>query len=62
MGYIEEQIAHVERVITVKNELGKDASFEEGLIAEWKDWLPGGSKRHLWIAYSHSGNRLKVKA
>ena len=34
-------------------QLGKDASFEEGLVKEWRKYLPGGRKHHLWLAYIH---------
>ena len=54
MAYIKEQIAYVEENITIKKRIGKDASFEEDLVKEWKLYLPGGSKRHIWVKHSYS--------
>jgi len=54
MAYIEEQIAYVEENITIKKRIGKGASFEEDLVKEWKLYLPGGSKRHIWVKHSYS--------
>jgi len=48
------QIRYMEENIAIKKELGKDYSFEEGLAKEWRKYLPGGTKHHLWIAYSAS--------
>ena len=48
---LESQIRYVEDTIRIKKELGKDASFEEGLIKEWRKYLPGGSKHHLWLRH-----------
>ena len=46
---LEEQIKYVEDNIAIKKQLGKDASFEEGLIKEWQKYLAGGNKHHLWV-------------
>jgi len=49
MKYVEENIA-------LSKSMGKDTSFEEGLIEAWREYLPGGSKHHLWLHYSRPGN------
>lgn len=56
------QIKYVEENIAIKKELGKDTSFEEGLVKEWKRYLPGGDKHHLWLDYSREGSHQKMPA
>jgi len=56
------QILYVEENIAIKKKLGKDPSFEEGLVKEWRKYLPGGSKHQLWVAYSHAGSHHKKPA
>lgn len=46
------QIRYVEDNITIKKKMGKDATFEQELIKEWKKYLPEGSKHYLWLKYS----------
>ena len=53
------QIRYMEDNIAIKKKLGKDSSFEEGLVKEWKKYLPGGSKHHLWLDYSREGSHKK---
>jgi len=48
------QIRYSEDCIAIKMELGKDSSFEEGLVKEWRRYLPGGAKHYRWIAYSQA--------
>ena len=48
------EIQCVEETIRIKEQLGKDASFEKGLVEEWKKYLPDGVKRHLWLQHSYS--------
>ncbi len=50
------QIKYIEENNAIKKKLGKDTSFGEGLIKEWRKYLPGGSKHHLWLAYSKEGS------
>lgn len=50
------QIRYMEECIEIKKKLGKDSSFEESLVEEWRKYLPRGSKRHLWIAYSQAAH------
>ena len=50
------QILYIEENIAIKKRMGKDASFEEGLVKEWRRYLKGGDKRHLWVAYSKEGS------
>jgi len=51
------QIKYVEDNIAIKKQMGKDASFEEGLVKEWRKYLPGGSKHHMWVQHAFSGRR-----
>ena len=51
------EIKCVEETIAIKKRLGKDASFEKGLVKEWKRYLEGGDKHHLWIQHGFSGRR-----
>ena len=44
---IKRQMKYVEENIAIKKQLGKDTSFEEGLLKECREYLPGGSKHHL---------------
>ena len=53
------QISYVEENIAIKKQLGKDTSFEEGLLKEWRKYLSGGSKHHLWLAHSKEGLRFE---
>ena len=53
------QIEYMEEIIAIKKGMGKDASFEEGLVKEWKRYLPGGDKHYLWVNYSANGSHLK---
>ena len=62
MGSLESQIRYVEDNIALKKQLGKDSSFEEKLIKEWRRYLPRGDKHHLWLAYSHEGSHQKKPA
>ena len=48
------QIRYTEDCIAIKKELGKASSFEEGLVKEWRRYLPGGDKHYLWVAYSQA--------
>lgn len=56
------QIRYTEECIEIKEKLGKNHSFEDGLVKEWRKYLPGGSKYHLWVAYSRPGSHQKVSA
>lgn len=53
------QIAYIEENIAIRKELGKDYSFEEELVEEWRRYLPGGDKHHLWSAHSKTGYRFE---
>ena len=55
------QIKYVEETITIKKQLGKDASFEKGLVREWKRYLPSGDKHHLWVQYSSYARRQDAR-
>ena len=57
MGSLEEEIRAVEGIIVTKKRMGKDASFEKGLVREWKRYLPGGDKHDLWVKHSYSTQR-----
>ena len=57
MSSLEEEIRIVEGIIVTKKRMGKDASFEKGLVREWKRYLPGGDKHHLWVKHSYSTQR-----
>ena len=46
------QISETEKIIKLKKDAGKDASFEKALIKEWKNYLHGGTKHHLWQRHS----------
>jgi len=48
------QILYIEENIAIKKKLGKDTSFEEELVKEWRRYLKGGDKHHLWVAHSMS--------
>jgi len=56
------QINYVKQTIRIKEQLGKDASFEKELVKEWRKYLPGGSKHNLWLAYSREGSHRKASA
>ena len=49
---LEGQIKYMEESIKIGEALGKDKSYERMLVKEWKRYLPGGDKHHLWVAYS----------
>ncbi|MBU0778017.1 hypothetical protein KKF82_07145 [Patescibacteria group bacterium] len=53
------QITYVKQTIAIKKQLGKDASFEEGLIEEWRRYLPNGDKHHLWESHSYAARHSK---
>jgi len=55
------EIKCVEGTIKIKEQLGKDAKFEKGLVREWKRYLPGGDKHHLWVQHSFSGRRSQLQ-
>lgn len=57
MPSLEGQIKFVEDNIALRKKLGKDSSFEEALVKEWRRYLPGGDKRKLWVAYSSALRR-----
>jgi len=48
------QIKYAEGNIAIKKQLGKDASFEEGLVRSWQEYLPGGSKHYRWLSHSYA--------
>ena len=53
-GSLRGQIRYVEENIAIREELGIDASFEKSLVKEWKRYLPGGDKHHLWLRHSQA--------
>lgn len=53
-GSLRGQIKYVEENIAIREELGKDASFERSLVEEWRRYLPGGDKHHLWLSHSYA--------
>ena len=55
------QIKYVEQTIISKEELGEDASFERELVKEWKRYLPGGDKHHLWLQHSDSARHAELQ-
>ena len=57
MGDLEYEIRVVEETIAIKEKMGKDASFEKGLVKEWKRYLPGGDKHSEWVKHGYSENR-----
>jgi len=59
---LEGQIKYMEESIEIGEALGKDKSYERMLVKEWKRYLPGGNKHHLWLAYSHEGSHDKEPA
>lgn len=54
---LESQIEYVKDNIKLRKKLGKDTHFEESLLKEWRQYLPGGSKYHLWVGYSDRPQR-----
>uniref|UniRef100_A0A6H1ZQD4 Uncharacterized protein n=1 Tax=viral metagenome TaxID=1070528 RepID=A0A6H1ZQD4_9ZZZZ len=52
------QITYTEESIGIGEALGKDKSYERMLVKEWRLWLPGGPKYHLWLDHSKAGYRF----
>ncbi|KKK66644.1 hypothetical protein LCGC14_2962030 [marine sediment metagenome] len=42
---IEFQISETEKIIEIKKQCGKDASFEKTLVKSWKEWLRREQRR-----------------
>lgn len=42
------EIKCIERTIEVAEANGEDATYERELVKEYKRYLPGGDKAHLW--------------
>ena len=56
------QIRYVKETIAIKKQLGKDTSFEEELIKEWRRYLRGGDKHHLWLSHSYAARHKEKLA
>jgi len=56
------QINYVKQTIRIKEQLGKDASFEKELIKEWRRYLRGGDKHHLWLSHSYAARHQEKLA
>ena len=48
---IEFQISETEKIIEIKKQCGKDASFEKSLVKAWKEWLR--REQHKDITEAH---------
>ena len=53
------EIKCIEQTIKGKKSRGEDVKFEEDLVKEYKRYLEGGDKHHLWLEYAHSSRRVE---
>lgn len=53
------QIIEVEKIIKIKEGLGKDASFEKELVRSWKQWLKK-HPNHIPVATTAKSTGIKA--